>query len=74
MRAEESCDTCGAASHNLRANRAEGRADEAEALLARILKRATPHPDDTDEDRKRDLYHIEGLARAFRAFLPKDKP
>ena len=34
MRDEEPCDTCGAASHNLRANKAEGRADAAEALLA----------------------------------------
>lgn len=33
-----------------------------EALKA-IQRRATPHPDDTDADRKRDLYHCEQLAR-----------
>jgi len=32
-RAVEPCDICGAASHNLRANRAEARADTATALL-----------------------------------------
>ena len=38
MRDEEPCDTCGAASHNLRANKAEGRADAAEALLRDLVE------------------------------------
>ena len=40
-RAVEPCDICGAASHNLRANRAEGRADEAEALLNALVVACT---------------------------------
>jgi hypothetical protein len=32
--------------------------------LERVSKRATPHVDDTDEDRRRDLYHIDSIARA----------
>jgi len=34
------------------------------AALERIVKRATPHVDDTDDDRRRDLYHIDEIARA----------
>jgi len=32
--------------------------------LRRIQIRATPHPDDNDDDRKRNLYHIESIAKA----------
>lgn len=32
--------------------------------LRRIQTRATPHPDDNDDDRKRNLYHIESIAKA----------
>ena len=32
--------------------------------LRRIAMRAAPHKDDTDEDRRRDLRHIDSIARA----------
>lgn len=42
----------------------QAEADRAQLLAAllKIKQRATPHPDDTDADRKRDLYHCEAIA------------
>lgn len=37
--------------------------EEMRLALDAILRRATPHPDDTDADRKRNLAHIEAQAR-----------
>ena len=31
--------------------------------LGRIIRRSTPHIDDTDEDRQRDIFHIDEIAR-----------
>jgi hypothetical protein len=37
--------------------------------LGRIIKRSTPHIDDTDDDRRKDLYHIDEIARKALALL-----
>lgn len=43
----------------------EARAAVAELVedLKRIQRRAAPHPDDDDADRKRNLYHVESISR-----------
>lgn len=38
--------------------------DDLVKALAQIAARATAHPDDMDEDRKRQLYHITQLAQS----------
>lgn len=52
----------------------EARAAVAELIEAmeRIAARAKPHPDDTDADRKRDLYHIEAIASMALARIGAD--
>jgi hypothetical protein len=34
-----------------------------EVALHKIITRATPYPEDTDADRKRDLHHILSIAK-----------
>lgn len=43
----------------------EARAAVAELIeyLRKIELRAKPHPDDNDEDHRRNLYHVESIAR-----------
>ena len=63
-RAIEPCDICGASSHNLRANRAEVRADAAEALLAEVA----------NGDGINDILLWAAWVRKARAFLAKTAP
>ena len=51
---------------------ADTREDALREALEKIALRAKPHPDDTDDDRKRDLYHIASIARVELAQEPTD--
>jgi len=47
--------------------------DQMAEALRKIERRATPHPDDTPEDIKRNLYHVLATAeRALSAYEGKD--
>jgi|GEM_PF-2756905 len=48
--------------------RAADREDQMAGALQKIVRRSRAHPDDTDADRRRDLFHVRAEAeRALRA-------
>ena len=80
-RAIEPCDICGASSHNLRANRAEARADAAEALLSDWLPSLQAVHDGEYHEYSGDVRLTEDqwtgiseAAAAFKAFLAETAP
>lgn len=42
--------------------------------MKRIQRRSFAHPEDTDEDRKRNLYHVESIAKRAIARIQGESP